>query len=154
MSAFSTESFSSPRSMLFYQTRRPNAFSTRHVTSRPFTTAEAGERLHATWMLKTVGMGVTLLGLSYWLVHIAGVQYLASLTSATLVAFLLAYMVWWLRRARFARQVQHSSTPDKATACIFRCFCRVSIERSKCLLQYICMRETLKDRPPRSPNHF
>jgi hypothetical protein len=92
--------------MLFYPTRRNNAPSTRRGVSRPFATSEAGDALHLTWMLKSFAMGVTLLGLSYWLVQIAGIQYLATLTSVTLLAFLLGYVMWCvLHRNRLDRQV-------------------------------------------------
>lgn len=78
--------------MLFYPSRRGSS------TPRPLAagTAGPGDTVHLTWMLKSFVMGITLLGLSYWLVQIAGVQYLASLTSFTLLAFLLGYVVWCL----------------------------------------------------------
>ncbi|XP_069689805.1 uncharacterized protein [Periplaneta americana] len=78
--------------MLFYPSRRSSS------TPRPLATGTAGpgDAVHLTWMLKSFVMGITLLGLSYWLVQIAGVQYLASLTSFTLLAFLLGYVVWCL----------------------------------------------------------
>lgn len=64
--------------------------------------------MHLTWMLRSFIMGMALLGLSYWLVQNAGIQYLASLTSGTLLFFLLAYVVWCLlHRNRHSQQ-----TPD------------------------------------------
>jgi hypothetical protein len=87
---------------------------TRRCVSRPFATVDNGDTLHLTWMLKSFAMGVTLLGLSYWLIQIAGVQYLASLTSITLLAFMLAYVVWCvLHRNKVARQVFDYSTTDR-----------------------------------------
>jgi Flp pilus assembly protein TadB len=116
--AFSTEFFSSSRSMLFYPTRRINAPSTRRGTSRPWPTAESDDAQRVAWILKSFAMGVTLLGLSYWLVQIAGVQYLASLTSATLLAFLLGYVVWCLlHRNRLTRQVDDSSNTWHIDCC-------------------------------------
>jgi len=93
--------------MLFYHTRRTNMPSTRRGVSRHITTAEPAEApQHVTWMLKSFAMGVTLLGLSYWLVQLAGFQYLVSLTSIALFAFLLVYVVWcFLHRNKMARQV-------------------------------------------------
>jgi energy-coupling factor transporter transmembrane protein EcfT len=86
-------------------------FSSRLSTLRPLATAEAGDAMHLTWMLKSFIMGITLLGLSYWLVQIAGIQYFASLTSGTLLFFLLAYVVWCLlHRNRHSRQVQSYTT--------------------------------------------
>lgn len=83
-------------------------FGSRQRTCRPLATAEAGDAMHLTWMLRSFIMGITLLGLSYWLVQIAGIQYLASLTSGTLLFFLLAYVVWCLlHRNRHSQQ-----TPD------------------------------------------
>jgi Flp pilus assembly protein TadB len=112
--------------MLFYPTRRTNMPSTRRGASRPFTTDEPTEVLHVTWMLKSFAMGVTLLGLSYWLVQLAGFQYLASLTSVTLLAFLLAYVVWCvLHRNKVARQVQDLSTTDSSIDFMSRYFQRV-----------------------------
>jgi Flp pilus assembly protein TadB len=97
--------------MLFYPTRRGSGPA---CISRPLVTGEAGDAMHLTWMLKSFVMGITLLGLSYWLVQIAGVQYLASLTSATLLAFLLVYVVWCLlhknRHSRQVLNVLHSKT--------------------------------------------
>jgi Flp pilus assembly protein TadB len=96
--------------MLFYPTRSTNLPSTRRGVSRPFTLTDPGEALHFTWMLKSFVMGVALLGLSYWLLHLVGFQYLASFTSVTLIAFLLAYVVWCvLKRKKIARQVQDSN---------------------------------------------
>jgi len=116
------------RVMLFYRTRTTNLPSTRRGVSLPFTTAEPGEALHLTWMLKSFAMGVTLLGLSYWLVQLAGFQYLASLTSVTLLAFLMAYVVWCvLHRNKIARQVQDSSTTDSSIDFMGRYFQRVTI---------------------------
>ena len=116
------------RIMLFYHTRRTNMPSTRRGVSRHFTTAEPGEKLHVTWMLKSFAMGVTLLGLSYWLVQLAGLQFLVSLTSITLFAFLLVYMVWcFLHRNKTPRQVQDSSTPESSINFTGRYFQRVTI---------------------------
>ncbi|GFG31352.1 hypothetical protein Cfor_12921 [Coptotermes formosanus] len=101
--------------MLFYPTRRINAPSTRRGTSRPWPTAESDDAQRVAWILKSFAMGVTLLGLSYWLVQIAGVQYLASLTSATLLAFLLGYVVWCLlHRNRLTRQRSDAATRTEA----------------------------------------
>jgi O-antigen ligase len=98
--------------MLFVPTRRTNLSSTRRGVSRPFTTSDPADAL---WMIKCFAMGVTLLGFSYWLVQLAGVHYLASLTSITLLAFLLAYVVWCvLHRNKIARQVKDSSTTDRS----------------------------------------
>lgn len=95
--------------MLFYPTRRASGPAS---TFRPMATGEAGDAMHLTWMLKSFIMGITLLGLSYWLVQVAGVQYLASLTSATLLAFLLAYVVWCLlHKNRHSRQVRNVQRP-------------------------------------------
>jgi thiol:disulfide interchange protein len=97
--------------MLFVPTRRTNLPNSRRGVPRSFTTSDPKDGL---WMLKSLAMGVTLLGFSYWLVQLAGVQYLASLTSVTLLAFLLAYVVWCvLHRNKIARQVQDSSTTDR-----------------------------------------
>jgi hypothetical protein len=101
--------------MLFYQTRRTNMPSTRRGVSRPFITAEPGGGLHITPMVKGFATGCTLFGLLYLLVQLAGFQYLASLTSVTLFAFLLAYVVWCiLHRNKLGRQVQDSSTTDSS----------------------------------------
>jgi hypothetical protein len=98
--------------LFFYPARRVTApiFSPQQRTFRPLATAEAGDAMHVTWMLRSFIMGVTLLGLSYWLVQIAGIQYLASLTSGTLLFFLLAYVVWCLlHRNRHSQQVTSAS---------------------------------------------
>ena len=102
--------------------------STRRGASRHFTTTEPGEVLHVTWMLKSFAMGITLLGLSYWLIQLAGFQYLASLTSITLLAFLLAYVIWCaLHRNKVARQVEDSSKTDSSFDFMGQYFQRVII---------------------------
>lgn len=90
--------------------------STRRGVYRPFATVETGDTLHLTWMLKSFAMGVTLLGLSYWLIQIAGIQYLASLTSIILLAFMFAYVVWCvLHRNKVARQRSDGSNRTETT---------------------------------------
>jgi ABC-type uncharacterized transport system permease subunit len=101
--------------MLFYQTRRTNMPSTRRGVSRHFVTAEPGNALHFTKLLKTFAMCGTLFGLLYLLVQLAGFQFLASITIITLLAFLLAYAIWYiLHRNKIARQVQDSSKTDNS----------------------------------------
>ncbi|KAJ9601558.1 hypothetical protein L9F63_000301 [Diploptera punctata] len=100
--------------MIFYPTRRNNHTVRRLSTPRPLSSDNV-EATHITWMLKSFVMGIALLGLSYWLVQIAGVQYLASLTSATLLAFLLAYVVWCLfHKTRISRQSPNSPSRVEA----------------------------------------
>jgi hypothetical protein len=103
------------RIMLFYRTRRTNMPSTRRGVSRPFITAETGEGLHITTVFKTFAMCGTLFGLLYLLVHSTGFQLLASITSITLLALLLVYVIWCiLHRNKLGRQVQDSSTTDNS----------------------------------------
>jgi VIT1/CCC1 family predicted Fe2+/Mn2+ transporter len=112
--------------MLFYPTRRTNMPSTRRGASRPFTTDEPREVLQVAWILKSFAMGVTLLVLSYCLVDLVGIRYLASLTIVTLLAFLLAYVVCCvLHRNKVARQVQDLSTTDSSIDFMSRYFQRV-----------------------------
>jgi sterol desaturase/sphingolipid hydroxylase (fatty acid hydroxylase superfamily) len=94
--------------MLFYPTRRGSApVSSSHQAA----TGETGEAIHLSWMLRSFVMGITLLGFSYWLMQIAGAQYLATTTTGALLAFLFAYVVWyWAHRSRHYRQVQNSYT--------------------------------------------
>jgi predicted lipid-binding transport protein (Tim44 family) len=101
--------------MQFYQTRRTNMPSTRRGVARPFITAEPGGGLHITTVLKIFAICGLLFGLLYLMVQLAGFQFLASITSITLLAFLLAYVIWCiLHRNKFARQVQDSSTTDSS----------------------------------------
>jgi len=89
--------------------------STRRGVSRHFITAEPGDALHFTKLLKTFAMCGTLFGLLYLLVQLAGFQFLASITIITLLAFLLAYAIWYiLHRNKIARQVQDSSKTDNS----------------------------------------
>jgi multisubunit Na+/H+ antiporter MnhG subunit len=97
--------------------------STRRGVFRPFITAEPGEGLHFTTLLKTFAMCGTLFGLLYLLVQLAGFQFLASITSITLLAFLLAYVIWCiLHRNKIARQVQDTSTTDNSIDFLGRYF--------------------------------
>jgi fatty-acid desaturase len=112
--------------MLFIPTRRINILSTRRGVSRPSTTTNPGENWRQTWMVKIFAMGITLLLLLYGLVLIGGFQYFAYLTSVTLLAFLLSYVVWCiLHRNKAARQVQDSSTTDRSIDFMGRYFQRV-----------------------------
>ncbi|XP_021934418.1 mucin-2-like [Zootermopsis nevadensis] len=88
--------------MPFYPPRRDSG---PELTSRPPERGEAGVTMHLNWLIKSFLIGLMLLGLSFWLVQTAGIQYLATLTSAVLIAFLFAYVVWCLmHKGRHSRQ--------------------------------------------------
>jgi membrane protein implicated in regulation of membrane protease activity len=114
--------------MLFYSTRRTNLPSTRRGASRPFTTPEPGGALHITPIFTGFATGVTIFGISCWVVQLVEFQNFASLTIITLLALLLAYVAWrFMRRNKAARQVQDSSTTDSSIDFMGRYFQRIAI---------------------------
>ena len=72
------------------------------------TTMSPAFRIPVTRVIKGFLTTVALAALAYWLVQVAGMQYLATLTSATLLTLLLVYIVWCLTvRKNQHHQVQY-----------------------------------------------
>lgn len=78
------------------------------ATTTTTTTMSPAFRISVTRIIKGFLTTVALAALAYWLVQVAGMQYLATLTSATLLTLLLVYIVWCLTvRKNQHHQVQY-----------------------------------------------
>ncbi|XP_059483656.1 uncharacterized protein LOC132201484 [Neocloeon triangulifer] len=80
-----------------------------------------GPQQNRTWALKSLATGVSVLGLAYCLVQalqVAGVQYLATLTSVSLLAFLLVYLMWCATSRR--RHQLHGGGVESGADCEYQ----------------------------------